>query len=800
VSESNFESSRAYLAAIVESSDDAIISKDLNGLVRSFNAAAERLFGYRATEIIGRPITLLLSTERLEEESRILSTLRRGDRVDHLETVRVAKDGRRIDVSLSVSPIRDDSGQIVGAAKIVRDITERKRAAEALATQREWFRVTLQSIGDGIVASDPEGRVTFMNPVAERLTGWSSDEARGQPLAEVFHIVNETTRARVNNPAEKVIRTGVVVGLANHTVLIGRDGTEWPIADSAAPILNDEGRILGVVLAFHDVGEQRRAEQQLAEQREWFETTLESIGDGVIATDIRGHVVFMNPVAEHLTGWLLADARGRDCQEVFRIVNEQTRRAVRSPIARVLEEGTVVGLANHTLLIAADGTERPIDDSGSPIRDHADRIVGAVLVFRDVTERRRLELERQTVAQEREQLLESERTARAEAERANRVKDDFVAMVSHELRTPLGAILAWTHILQKELTNDTMRHGLDVIARSTRMQTQLIADLLDISRVVSGKLTLEVEPLEIGCVVDESIETLQHAANQKDIQIIQRRDRERLLTVADPARLRQVVWNLLSNAIKFTPAGGRVEVRVRRVQSFAEIAVTDTGMGVSSEDMPHLFERFRQRGPITTRRQGGLGLGLSIARHIVDLHGGTIRAASDGEDKGATFTVELPLKTVIEHTEGTNAAESVGRLEDAISLSGVTVLVVEDEADMRETIRIVLEGHGARVIATASAAEALEAVRQEPDIIISDIGLPDVDGHELISRIRMSEQPYARTPAVALTAFARPEDRRRALRVGFQTHIAKPFEAKELVATIASFADIARLRRNDVKG
>src|SRR5581483_7471560 len=232
-------------------------------------------------------------------------------------------------------------------------------------------------------------------------------DALGKPLADVFNVVNETSRARVDNPAERVIRSGAVVGLANHACLVSRDGTERPIADSAAPILDDERRILGVVLVFHDVTEQRRAERAIAEQREWFATTLASIGDGVIATDIRGRVAFMNPVAEHLTGYSVADAVDRPCEDVFRIVNEHTRRTVPNPVARVLAEGIVVGLANHTMLIAADGTERPIDDSGAPIRDSSQRIAGAVLVFRDVSERRRAEADRSRAAHEREQLLEA---------------------------------------------------------------------------------------------------------------------------------------------------------------------------------------------------------------------------------------------------------------------------------------------------------------------------------------------------------------------------------------------------------
>ena len=472
---------RWYLAAIVESSDDAIIAKDLDGVIQSCNRAAERLFGYTRAELIGQSIRILIPPDRMGEEDVILDRIRHGHQIDHFETIRLAKDGHLIDISLTVSPVRDASGSIIGISKTARDITERKKATAALAVEREWFRVTLGSIGDGLIASDADGRVTYMNAVAERLTGWSTEAAQGRPLAEVFRIIDETTRRPVDNPVGLVVRSGHIVGLASHTVLIHRDGTERTITDSAAPILGDDHAMLGVVLVFRDFTQQRKAEEALAEQREWFETTLESIGDAVIATDVRGCVVFMNSVAEHLTGWRLAVARQRPCAEVFNIVSERTHQPVDNPVMRVLRDGAVVGLANHTLLIAADGTERPIDDSGAPIRSRAGCVVGVVLVFRDVSERRRAEADRDSISSERERLLSAERLARAEAERANRLKDDFVAMVSHELRTPLNAILGWTELIQKNQDDAALTaRGLDVVARNTRLQGQLISDLLDV--------------------------------------------------------------------------------------------------------------------------------------------------------------------------------------------------------------------------------------------------------------------------------------------------------------------------------
>jgi PAS domain S-box-containing protein len=790
---------QAYLAAIVESSDDAIIAKNLEGIVQSCNPAAERLFGYTAAELIGQSIRILIPSDRQHEEDEILARIRRGDRVEHFETVRQARDGRLIDISLTVSPVRDASNAIIGVSKTARDITERKRAEAALAAQREWFRVTLDSIGDGIIACDPDGHVTYMNGVAEKLTGWPRIEARGLPLADVFRIISETTRQQVDNPVGLVMRSGHVVGLANHTILISRDDIERPISDSAAPITDDAGRILGVVLVFRDFTDQRRAEEAVAEQREWFETTLESIGDAVIATDVRGRVVFMNPVAENLTGWTMESASGRACTDIFNIVNEKTRRSVENPVTRVLNEGVTVGLANHTILIASDGTERPIDDSGAPIRNRDGRIVGVVLVFRDVTDRRRFETEREAAVSEREQLLAAERSARTAAERANRLKDDFVAMVSHELRTPLNAILGWTELMSRTPEDKAvMTRGLDVVARNARLQAQVVSDLLDMSRIASGKLRLDMQSVHLASLIEAALETVQHAADQKAVQIDRHFDGEIEPVAADPSRLQQVVWNLLSNAIKFSPSGGRVSVTLRRSGSDAEIVVSDNGAGVSPDFLPHVFDRFQQADASRTRRFGGLGLGLSIVKNLVDLHGGRVTAASAGEGKGATFSIALPLAAPPDLREEARA-RSEEKNAESVSLTSIRVMVVEDEPDSAEFVKKLLEMHGADILVAGSAREALKLLRHtQLDILISDIGLPEMDGYELMEEIRQKHAADGgRIPAIALTAYARSEDRTRALLAGYQAHLTKPVDPTELIATVASFTELVRAQRNE---
>ncbi len=692
-----------------------------------------------------------------------------------------------------LATVGERSGARVSGLTI--DVTERMQAERAAAEQREWFEVTLRSIGDAVIASDRDGRVSFMNPVAESLTGWKADEALGRPLDEVFDIVNERTREPADNPAHKVMRSGVIIGLANHTALIARDGSERPIADSAAPILDKDGAIQGVILVFHDMTAEREAADAIAEQREWFQRTLESIGDAVIASDVRGRVVFMNPVAEFLTGRKQDEARGLDCAEVFQIVNEQTRTTVESPVGRVLREGTVVGLANHTVLIASNGVERPIDDSGAPIRSRDGRIVGVVLVFRDVTEQRALENERRLASFERERLLASERAARSDAERANRLKDEFVATLSHELRTPLNAIQGWVHVLRASAPDEaTLRQGLDVIDRNTRLQAQLVSDLLDMSSILSGKLRLDVRSTDAAQIVEAALETVRSSFEAKGIAVAQ--EIEPLPpVVVDPARLQQVLWNLLSNAAKFTGENGRVTIAVRRRDEHAEIAVTDDGVGIRPEFLRQVFDRFRQGDGSTTRRYGGLGLGLAVVKQLVELQGGSVQAESEGEGKGATFRVRLPIGGRPERPAGAQAGkddcERIAELS-AERLRKLRILVVEDEQDTRELVVRLLEECGAVVEGVSSATAALQHLaREAADVLICDIGMPGMDGYSLIQHIRRMPDPrVARIPAIALTAFARPEDRTHALRSGYQAHLVKPMEPSELIATVASFAGL----------
>ena len=509
-----------WLSALIESADDAIISKTLDGIITSWNNGAERIFGYTAEEVIGKPVTILIPEGQEDEEPAILARLRAGDRIEHYETVRVRKDGRHIDISLTVSPIKGPKGDIIGASKIARDITEQKQAHKAL---------------------------------------------------------NEAYR---------------------------------------------------------------------------------------------------------------------------------------------------------------------------------------------------------------------------QAEESSRLKEEFLATISHELRTPLSAILGWARMLRLgQLSKENAAKALDTIERNARAQAQLIDDLLDVSRIVTGKLRMDVRPSDPNSFIDAAVEAVRPAAEAKGVRVLKVIDTGLVAIPGDPVRLQQVVWNLLSNAIKFTPRGGRVQIRSERVNSHLEIVVTDTGQGIDPDFLPHVFDRFRQADQKTSRQHGGMGLGLAIVRHLVELHGGTVSATSEGQGQGATFTVRLPISPIYQVDQSGGRVHPAARdllpANDCTDrLDGLSILVVDDEPDTRELLRHGLEYCGANVRIAGSAAEAVDAIVVEvPDILISDIGMPGIDGYDLIRQIRgLPANAGGKVAAVALTAYTRVEDRLQALRAGYDMHVPKPVELAELVAVAASVA------------
>ena len=522
---------------------------------------------------------------------------------------------------------------------------------------------------------------------------------------------------------------------------------------------------------------------------------------GIITTDSELNVVEWNHWMEERTEKRFSEVIGKNLLELFPELIE--RRLDRHYKWALEGQVRVLSQALHGYLIAipAMSGDHGFEQMQQAVRisplSHEGRVIGTLTIIEDVTERVAREAELQAQVEERSRLLSSEKLARNEAERANRLKDEFLATISHELRNPLNAILGWAHMMRLgKLNAANTERAVETIYRNAQSQTQLVADLLDVSRIISGKLRLDVRTIDLISIVTAAIDSIRPAADAKSI---------RLQTMLDPAagpisgdadRLQQIVWNLLTNAVKFTPKGGRIQVKVQRINSHVEILVADSGIGINKEFLPHVFDRFRQADASTTRLYGGLGLGLSIVHQLVDLHGGTVSVQSAGEGKGATFKISLPFLGVVTspppEIEAVHPTQSdqVISLDGLPTLQGLKVLVVDDEPDTRELIEEVLKECGSEVITSSSVADALVALeKHKPDILISDLGMPDEDGYSLISKIRaLPPEQGGQIPAAALTAYARAEDRMRVLRSGFQFHLPKPVDSAELVTVVASLA------------
>jgi PAS domain S-box-containing protein len=700
--------------------------------------------------------------------------------------------------------------------------------AERMEREREtrsWLSTTLRSIGDAVITTDTEGRVTFMNPVAERLTGFGDDEARGRPLADVFPIVSEKTGEPAESPVARVLREGVVVGLANHTVLRSRSGAAIPIDDSGSPIRDANGTLFGVVLVFRDVSADKRRERQ--------GEVLARAGDALASSlDYRTTLANVARLAvPELADWCVVDvlepgkstlqqiavahvdpervALAQRLADRYRPDPEATRGAPQ--VSRTGNPELYPELPPALLEARAHDAEhlrllhelRLESAMIVPLQGRG-RILGAMTFVYAGSGRRYSEddlafavdfARRAAMAIENAIALEEATAARQEAQLASVAKDEFLATVSPELRTPLNAILGWAVTLLRRTLPEEVARPLAIIERNAQAQKRLIEDILDVSRIISGKLALTIATIPVGEVVQRAVDSVRPAADAKGLALEVTIEDPALLVHADAARLQQVVWNLLSNAVKFTPRGGSVSARALRQGSDVRIVVHDDGEGIPAEALPHVFEPFRQADSTTTRRHGGLGLGLAIVRRLVNAHGGTVDAQSEGPGRGAMFTVNLPARAAVAPIQqaapiapGAEAAREI--LAGQPRLDGLKVLVVDDEEGVRELLTAALSELGAEVHAAASAAEALERLAlARPDVVISDIGMPIVDGHALIRQLRaLPVEAGGRTPAIALTAYARAEDARRALAAGYQRHVAKPVDPAELAAVMKDLA------------
>ncbi|MDB5351002.1 MAG: domain S-box [Planctomycetota bacterium] len=652
---------------------------------------------------------------------------------------------------------------------------ERRRAADALAESEAWLATTLASIGDALIATDRHGNVRFLNPVAETLTGWSREVASGRSMHEVFHIINEHTRLPAENPIERVIREGVVVGLANHTILIARDGTETPIEDSAAPIRDEAGGVAGVVMVFRDVTEGRAARRLLQQSEERKAAILQSALDAIITIDHEGKVLEFNPAAQRIFGLAPADVIGREMCDL--IVPASYRDAHRRGMAHFLATGAgpVLGQRIEISALRGDGTEFPIELAIALISNDGPPVFTAHL--RDITERRRAE--------------EALRVSMQAAEDASRAKDHFLAVLSHELRTPLNPILlATTAMLERPDDPEEFRPTLEMIRQNINLQARLIDDLLDVMRIVRGKMPLQWEVADCHTLIERAVQICQSEVFGKELQLELDLAAEYHHVNADPARIQQVLWNLIKNAVKFTPSGGLVSIRTSNPLANGRgdrllIEVSDTGIGIEPEVLSRIFDPFQQGETSITRRFGGLGLGLAIGKGIVDGHGGVLSADSAGTNRGTTFRIEL--KALPESSSGGNGAASPRiSVEAPAAMTPRSILLVEDEQATVRLMARLLRGLGHQVTTASTIADALEAERSGNfDLIVSDIGLPDGSGLDLMRRVVARRGPI---PAIALTGYGMEEDIQRSREAGFTAHMTKPIDFAKLETMIRQVA------------
>ncbi len=807
--------------------DYAIFMLDPDGYVSTWNAGAARLKGYTASEIVGEHFSVFYTPEdrAAGKPQRFLEIVRRDGRIED-EGFRVKKDGSRFWADVVITALRDENGEVTGFAKVTRDLTERRqaqaelvreqvaRAAAEQAGQRvreseERYRalssrlqVVFEGVADAIMAQDSEGRIVFANTAAATVFGFDSPEvlmkANADTVSSRFDVLDRDDRP---SAGPKLRAADMLAsGPSTDGVLHLRDrltGIDRWVATRNSRVSGGGGEPDLVITIWHDVTPERRRERQARfiadatialaaslDERMMLTSLAEALIPGIgdwCSISLVSEDAFENIAVAAREGRLSAD------QELFhRTFLESSGERGPRPAART----------GQTMLLEFPESDVAQAALVAPIKLRRETI-GVIALFLDRGTRRYdwmhvasvEEICRRTsAALENARLFAAAQRAAASAEEASRAKDEFLATVSHELRTPLTAILGWARLLADRTKEPSIAKPIDVIHRNALAQAKIIDDILDVSRVITGKFRLETKTTEIVSIVRDALEVVRPSAAAKGVALEYTTEAAAIELVADPQRLQQAIWNLLSNAVKFTDAGGRVSVSLRRTDVALVVNVQDTGAGIDASFLPFVFDRFRQADATTTRRIGGLGLGLAIVRHIIELHGGSVSATSEGLGKGSTFSIVLPLRAVAQDVDEVRpAAPKPVENAGGAGLSGVKVLVVEDDDDTRELIVNALSQRGAEVVSAASALAGFQRFReQRPDVIVSDVGMPGEDGYAFIARLRsLPLDEGGEVPALALTAFAGAEDQRRALAAGYTLHAGKPIDPDALSSLVA---------------
>ncbi|HEX2791688.1 MAG TPA: PAS domain S-box protein [Steroidobacteraceae bacterium] len=658
---------------------------------------------------------------------------------------------------------------------------------EDLRQSEERFRLLVESVRDyAIFMLDPDGRVLTWNAGAERFKGYRANEIIGQHFSRFY-----PPEALARRLPEHELRIATDTGaFEDEGWRVRMDGSLFWANEVITAVRNSGGQLLGFAKVTRDLTQRRAHEEDLRRSEERFRLLIEGVsGYAIFMLDPNGRVATWNVGAERIKGYAASEIIGRH----FSIFYPNDVRESGWPEHELQVASEKGSFVDNGWRLRKDGTTFWANVTITALRDDSGQLLGYAKLTRDLTETKRVEA-MEVANQQREEILDAERSARMAAQRATRLKDEFLATLSHELRTPLSAILGWTQVILRGAAPkgaEAQKRAIEVIDRNARAQVQLIDDLLDLSRIMTGKLRLDLHQVSFGSVIEAAVDSAMPAADVKGIRLKAILGATQDIVSADSGRLQQVVWNLLTNAIKFTPKGGQVQVLLQRVNSHLELSVSDTGIGIPGNYLPHVFDRFSQKDSSTTRTFGGLGLGLAICKQLVELHGGMISATSQGESMGATFSVQLPLSIV--QLDGQRAPRihptAETQPEETLSLprlEGVHVFVVDDEPDARDLLRMVLEDQGAKVTSVGSARDALAALKTtKPTVLVCDVGMPKMDGYQLIRTVRAEESRSERIPALALTAFARAEDRKRSLVAGYQAHLAKPFDVGELILVIA---------------